>query len=330
MGDRLRVGDRVVELVIPWARGDVLAAVHREGEIVGEEAGDAGHPPPRGPRRGRPGPVRGVPGLVSTAGPARRVRASALPLRPAGRVGRRGRPPRFAGDGGLVDCSIGTPCDPPPPAVVEALAVVGHRAGLPGVAGVAAYRRAAAGWLERRFGVPSTRPPSWPPAWAPRSSWPRPPSTSACATRPRHRAVPGRVLPDLRHGGDAGRVPGRAGARLPGGGPGPRRRRPRRRRPGPAAVGQLAGQPVRAASPTSERWPAWGRRHGVPVFSDECYAEFTWDGPPPLDAGRRGPRAWSPSTRCPSAPTWPGCGPASTPATPSWSASSSTCASTPG
>jgi aspartate/methionine/tyrosine aminotransferase len=25
---------------------------------------------------------------------------------------------------------------------------------------------------------------------------------------------------------------------------------------------------------------AWGRRHGVPVLSDECYAEFTWDGPP--------------------------------------------------
>jgi aspartate/methionine/tyrosine aminotransferase len=24
---------------------------------------------------------------------------------------------------------------------------------------------------------------------------------------------------------------------------------------------------------------AWGRRHGVPVVSDECYAEFTWDGP---------------------------------------------------
>jgi aspartate/methionine/tyrosine aminotransferase len=25
---------------------------------------------------------------------------------------------------------------------------------------------------------------------------------------------------------------------------------------------------------------AWGRAHGVPVFSDECYAEFTWDGAP--------------------------------------------------
>jgi aspartate/methionine/tyrosine aminotransferase len=25
---------------------------------------------------------------------------------------------------------------------------------------------------------------------------------------------------------------------------------------------------------------AWGRERGVPVLSDECYAEFTWTGPP--------------------------------------------------
>jgi GTP-binding protein HflX len=40
VADRLRVADRVVELVIPWARGDVLAAVHREGEVVDQRAGD--------------------------------------------------------------------------------------------------------------------------------------------------------------------------------------------------------------------------------------------------------------------------------------------------
>ena len=40
LSDRLRVGDRVVELVVPWARGDVLAALHREGGIVGEVAGE--------------------------------------------------------------------------------------------------------------------------------------------------------------------------------------------------------------------------------------------------------------------------------------------------
>ncbi|MBO0691761.1 MAG: aminotransferase class I/II-fold pyridoxal phosphate-dependent enzyme, partial [Acidimicrobiaceae bacterium] len=35
---------------------------------------------------------------------------------------------------------------------------------------------------------------------------------------------------------------------------------------------------------------AWGRRHSVPVFSDECYVEYTWDGPPRtiLSAGLRG------------------------------------------
>jgi len=38
--DRLRLADRVVELVIPWARGDVLAAVHREGEVLAQKDGD--------------------------------------------------------------------------------------------------------------------------------------------------------------------------------------------------------------------------------------------------------------------------------------------------
>ncbi len=40
VGDRLRVSDRVVELVVPWSRGDVLAAVHREGEVVGQTDGE--------------------------------------------------------------------------------------------------------------------------------------------------------------------------------------------------------------------------------------------------------------------------------------------------
>lgn len=34
----------------------------------------------------------------------------------------------------------------------------------------------------------------------------------------------------------------------------------------------------------------WGRRHGVPVFSDECYIEFTWSGQPRsiVESGRAG------------------------------------------
>jgi GTP-binding protein HflX len=39
LGDRLRGTDRVIELVVPWSRGDVLAAIHREGEVVGQSDG---------------------------------------------------------------------------------------------------------------------------------------------------------------------------------------------------------------------------------------------------------------------------------------------------
>ncbi len=42
MSDRLRVAASVVELVVPYSRGDVLAAVHREGEVLVEEHDDDG------------------------------------------------------------------------------------------------------------------------------------------------------------------------------------------------------------------------------------------------------------------------------------------------
>ncbi|HEY2815244.1 MAG TPA: GTPase HflX [Acidimicrobiales bacterium] len=42
IGDRLRAMTTVVELVIPYERGDVLAAVHREGEVLSETARDDG------------------------------------------------------------------------------------------------------------------------------------------------------------------------------------------------------------------------------------------------------------------------------------------------
>jgi GTP-binding protein HflX len=40
IGDRLRGSDRVVRLVVPWSRGDVLAAIHREGEVLSQSDGD--------------------------------------------------------------------------------------------------------------------------------------------------------------------------------------------------------------------------------------------------------------------------------------------------
>ncbi len=96
--------------------------------------------------------------------------------------------------------------------------------------------------------------------------------------RPRHGAVPGGQLPDLRHGRDPGRVPGRARARSTPVAPRPRRHRPGRRRAGAVPVGEHARQPDRRLDDLGAA-AAWGRAHGVPVFSDECYVEFTWDGP---------------------------------------------------
>src|SRR5918992_71733 len=56
-------------------------------------------------------------------------------------------------DGGPGDLSIGTPCDPPPAPVVDALATSGAERGYPPSVGSPSYRSAAAGWLQRRFGV---------------------------------------------------------------------------------------------------------------------------------------------------------------------------------
>src|SRR4051794_18448394 len=55
--------------------------------------------------------------------------------------------------GGCVDLSIGTPCDPPAPAVVAALASSNAERGYPPSIGSAAYREAAAAWLHRRLGA---------------------------------------------------------------------------------------------------------------------------------------------------------------------------------
>ncbi len=40
LGDTLRVSDRVEALCIPWERGDILAAVHREGEVIDQQNGE--------------------------------------------------------------------------------------------------------------------------------------------------------------------------------------------------------------------------------------------------------------------------------------------------
>lgn len=205
-------------------------------------------------------------------------------------VVRFGEDPGTAGAGGLVDCSIGTPCDPPPDFVLEALAASGTERGYPTSAGSIAYRRAAAGWLSRRFGV-TVDPATQVAACVGTKEF-----VASAAHYLRLRA-PGRdtVLypavsyPTYEMGALLGGCRAVGVGELPGGGL------------------DLSSVPVvdrdRAlmlwvntpSNPTGllthlDDTVAWGRQHGIPVFSDECYAEFTWDGPPrtALTTGDRG------------------------------------------
>jgi aspartate/methionine/tyrosine aminotransferase len=184
--------------------------------------------------------------------------------------------------GGMVDCSIGTPYDPPPPAVIEALATSGTERGYPASAGSPALRDAAAAWLARRFGLPAVDPSA----------------VAACVgTKELVASVPHLLrlrTPDK----DTVLYPAVSyptyamGAELAG----------CRAVPVPSAPGRLGGLDLDAIEPDDAGralvlWSnspsnptgglgnlgaeaAWGRSRGVPVFSDECYAEFTWDGPP--------------------------------------------------
>jgi aspartate/methionine/tyrosine aminotransferase len=56
-------------------------------------------------------------------------------------------------EGGVVDLSIGTPCDPPIEGVLRALAGSNAERGYPPSIGTEALRAATSRWIERRFGV---------------------------------------------------------------------------------------------------------------------------------------------------------------------------------
>ncbi|HVF13085.1 MAG TPA: aminotransferase class I/II-fold pyridoxal phosphate-dependent enzyme [Acidimicrobiales bacterium] len=179
---------------------------------------------------------------------------------------------------GLVDLSIGTPCDPPPPEVVAALSASGTERGYPSSVGTPAFREAAAGWMRRRLGaeVPIAdiaacigtkelvtalphwlrlRDPSRDTVLYPAVSYP---SYAMGATLAGCRAV----AVDLEgEGRGLDSVPPDDVARAL------------------CLWVNSPGNPTGALTDL-EAAAAWGRAHGVPVLSDECYIEFTWHGPP--------------------------------------------------
>ena len=175
--------------------------------------------------------------------------------------------------GGCVDLSIGTPCDPPPPAVVAALSRSDAERGYPASIGTMAFRDAAARWLARRLGVTvdagsevaacigtkelvagvpqwlRLRTPARDTVLYPAVSYP---TYEMGATLAGCRAVPYSTIDDIADA-DAER-----------------------------ALCVWVNSP---ANPTGalvdlEAAARWGRARRVPVLSDECYVEFTWDGAP--------------------------------------------------
>ena len=181
--------------------------------------------------------------------------------------------------GGVVDLSIGTPCDPPPAAVVAALAGSGAERGYPPSIGTPALRQAFAGWFERALGV---RVP--------------PGQIAACVGTKEFVATLPQWLKLRRPWLDSVLYPAVAyptyamGAILAG------------CRPVAVPLGAGGGLDLDAIDPgDAERalclWvnspanptgalddlaaaAAWGRGHDVPVFSDECYVAYVWRGRP--------------------------------------------------
>jgi succinyldiaminopimelate transaminase len=175
--------------------------------------------------------------------------------------------------GGAIDLSIGTPCDPAPAEVVAALTASDTVRGYPPSVGTKAFRAAAAAWIERRLGAAvdpdrelaacvgtkefvaslpqylHLRTPDRDTVLYPAISYP---TYEMGATLAGLRAVPYLRLADIADA-DAAR-----------------------------ALAIWVNSP---ANPTGElsdlaEAAAWGRARGVPVISDECYAEFTWTGRP--------------------------------------------------
>ena len=181
-------------------------------------------------------------------------------------------------NGGLVDLSIGTPCDPPADAVRRALADSGTERGYPPSIGSPAFREAACGWMGRRLHVQldpagvaaciGTKEfvgtlPSWLKLRAPvRDTVLHPaiayPTYEMGALLAGCRSVPVAVDDQWRLRLDTVTAADAARALC--------------------LWVNSPGNPTGAIDDLGAA-AAWGRAHDVPVFSDECYVEYTWEGP---------------------------------------------------
>lgn len=193
--------------------------------------------------------------------------------------------------GGLVDCSVGTPNDPPPDVALHALATSATVRGYPPAAGSLVFRKAAAAWLARRFSV-EVDPADVAPCVGTKEF------VASVAHYMRLRE-PGRdvvLYPAVSYptyamgaslaGCRAVAVPQRSAG------------------DGTPDLSQVARRDLERALLLWVNSPAnpsglltdlgsvagWSDEYQIPVFSDECYTEFTWEDAPRsiLEQGRSG------------------------------------------
>jgi succinyldiaminopimelate transaminase len=173
--------------------------------------------------------------------------------------------------GGLVDLSVGTPVDPTPGVVRDALAAAADAPGYPATYGTPALRAAVVAWFARRWGIDMVEPDGVLPTIG---------SKELVAWLPTLLDIgPGDAVVHPRLAYPTYEV----GARLAGADPvgsdsltelGPRR------------VGMIwvnsPANPHGRVLPVAHlaKVVAWARERGAVVASDECYLEFGWDARP--------------------------------------------------
>ena len=174
-----------------------------------------------------------------------------------------------AHEGGLVDLSVGTPVDPTPALIQDALAAAADAPGYPQTYGTPDLREAVAAWFARRRGVPDLDPDGVLPTVG---------SKELVALLPTLLGLgPGDVVvhPEVAY------PTYDVGARIAGAEPVPA--------DGTAQLGPLASRVKLVwvnspANPTGRvlgaahlaKVVAWARQHGAVVASDECYSELAW------------------------------------------------------
>jgi succinyldiaminopimelate transaminase len=172
-------------------------------------------------------------------------------------------------EGGAIDLSIGTPCDAPPAEVVQAMTSGDSGRGYPSAIGSFEFRLAAAQWMLRRLGVTVD----------PRTQ------LAACVGTKEFVASLPQYLKLRNPRRDTVLYPAvsyptyEMGAILAGCRAAPYE-----------SLDEIADDDAERAlcvwvnspgNPTGELLDlaaaaTWGRLRGIPVISDECYAEFTW------------------------------------------------------